>query len=251
MSKIKSIKSLYQQGGMSTLIYATMAYLKIEWLVLPIALDRIKRYEFQGIEQLVEFGSSTVGGIIKSLQVKEEIKELLELVKKHGVNSMIEIGTYNGGTLFFFTHVVSNNALIISIDYPDIRFGGGYGNWRTKLYESFRLKGQYLHLVNANSHNSRTLHKVNAILNNSRVDFIFIDGDHSYDGVKKDFEMYSSLLANDGMIAFHDIVEHPKETGCEVSKFWNEVKYNTEYKSVEIIHDSKQTSCGIGVLIKR
>jgi hypothetical protein len=53
------------------------------------------------------------------------------------------------------------------------------------------------------------------------------------------------------MIAFHDIVKHPKETGCEVSEFWNEVKNNSEYVSVEIIHDKEQTSCGIGVLVRK
>ncbi len=251
MSKIKSIKSLYQQGGLSTLIYATMAYLKIEWLLLPIALSKVKGYRFQSIDQLINFGNNAVGGVIKSLQVKEEIKELLSMVKKCNVKSMIEIGTYNGGTLFFFTHTVSKDALIISIDYPDVRFGGGYGNWRTSLYKSFKLPMQQLYLVNADSHERRTVDKVNAILNGFKVDFIFIDGDHSYEGVKKDFEMYSPLLENNGMVAFHDIVVHPEETGCEVSKFWNEVKMKSEYRSKEIIYNSKQTNCGIGILIKR
>ncbi|MCS7366302.1 MAG: class I SAM-dependent methyltransferase [archaeon YNP-WB-062] len=67
------------------------------------------------------------------------------------------------------------------------------------------------------------------------MDFLFIDGDHTYEGVKKDFEMYSPLVRGGGIIAFHDIVQHPPETGCEVSGFWNEIKLRYKYR--EIVED--------------
>jgi hypothetical protein len=37
-----------------------------------------------------------------------------------------------------------------------------------------------------------------------QIDFLFIDGDHSYEGVKTDFELYSKLLSDQGIIAIHD-----------------------------------------------
>lgn len=37
-----------------------------------------------------------------------------------------------------------------------------------------------------------------------KIDFLFIDGDHSYEGVKADFELYSKLLTDRGIIAIHD-----------------------------------------------
>ena len=37
-----------------------------------------------------------------------------------------------------------------------------------------------------------------------KLDFIHLDGDHSYDGVKKDFDLYSKILAPNGMISLHD-----------------------------------------------
>jgi predicted O-methyltransferase YrrM len=43
-------------------------------------------------------------------------------------------------------------------------------------------------------------------LKDNKVDFLFIDADHSYEGVKKDFEMYSPLVRKGGIIAFHDII---------------------------------------------
>jgi len=41
---------------------------------------------------------------------------------------------------------------------------------------------------------------VKKILAGRQVDFLFIDGDHSYEGVKKDFEMYSSLVRKGGVV---------------------------------------------------
>ena len=38
-----------------------------------------------------------------------------------------------------------------------------------------------------------------------KIDFLFIDGDHSYEGCKKDVALYMPLLKSGGIIAFHDI----------------------------------------------
>lgn len=36
------------------------------------------------------------------------------------------------------------------------------------------------------------------------VDFIFIDGDHSFDGLRGDWEVWSPLVAPGGIVALHD-----------------------------------------------
>jgi hypothetical protein len=48
------------------------------------------------------------------------------------------------------------------------------------------------------------------------------------------------------VIALHDIVGHPPETGCEVSRFWNEIKH--KYRHQEIIADQHQGWAGIGII---
>ena len=54
----------------------------------------------------------------------------------------------------------------------------------------------------------------------NEIDFLFIDGDHFYESVKKDFDAWFSYLSSDGVLAFHDYDEkHP-----EVVKFVDEVK---------------------------
>jgi hypothetical protein len=45
-----------------------------------------------------------------------------------------------------------------------------------------------------------------------KIDFLFIDGDHSYEGVKKDFDLYSTLLSKHGVIILHDTDPNYEET---------------------------------------
>jgi hypothetical protein len=47
---------------------------------------------------------------------------------------------------------------------------------------------------------------------NIKIDFLFIDGDHSYEGVKLDFELYSKLLTDNGVILIHDTDPDYEET---------------------------------------
>ncbi len=42
------------------------------------------------------------------------------------------------------------------------------------------------------------------VLQDIKIDVLFIDGDHSYKGVKKDFELYSQILSPKGIIIIHD-----------------------------------------------
>lgn len=85
-----------------------------------------------------------------------------------------------------------------------------------------------MHLLKADSHRKETLEKIKEILDGELLDFLFIDADHSYEGVKMDFEMYSPLVKPGGIIALHDI--HLPSAG--VGKFWNEIKKNSIYKEI-------------------
>jgi len=100
--------------------------------------------------------------------------------------------------------------------------------------------------VRANSHAFSTLQRVRAILGDRPLDVLFIDGDHSYGGVRADWEMYGPLVAPDGLVAFHDIVVHPPETGCEVHTLWQELK--ERFAHWEIVADGGKSMGGIGVI---
>ena len=218
-------------------------------LILGITGLKLLRLKCRTIEQFIDLAYSfRVGALdIRPLQIREEIDQLLRIISILRPKTLVEIGTCNGGTLFLFCQVADPTATIVSIDLPGGPFGGGYPAWKIPLYKSFaRYPTQRIHLLRADSHNPNTLRKVREILTGKPLDFLFIDGDHTYEGVKRDFEMYSPLVRKGGVIAFHDIVEHPPETRCEVSMFWNEIKHG--YKYLEIVKDWKQNWAGIGVI---
>lgn len=183
---------------------------------------------------------------IRPWQVPDELLGLLVILEKSHPNTVLELGTGQGGTLFLFTRLTDSEGLIISVDRPNGSFGGGYAPWLSILFNSFATKGQRIHLVRRDSHNPSTKHRVERLLNSQGVDFLFIDADHTHRGVKSDFQMYSPLVRKGGIIALHDIVDHPPSTGVDVARFWREIR--DSYASEEIVQNWDQGWAGIGVI---
>jgi predicted O-methyltransferase YrrM len=148
--------------------------------------------------------------------------------------------------LFLWTRVAAEDAHLISIDLPGGGFGDGYVAWRSPVYRSFAMGKQRIELLRGDSHSESTLEKTRMLLGENQVDLLFIDAGHTYDDVKQDFEMYSSLVAPGGLIAFHDVAVHPSSTGCEVHRFWSEIK--SQHESGEFIQNTSQGWAGIGYL---
>jgi len=186
---------------------------------------------------------------ISPIQIREEIKNLLLILDKAKPKVILEIGTAGGGTLFLFSNIAHEEAILISVDlYQAIE--------KRILFRYIGKEKQKIFLIQGDSHSIETLRKIEGILRDDKVDFLFIDGDHSYEGVKKDFEMYSPLVRKGGIIAFHDIIpDYYTKYGIktsswagEVYKFWDEVK--EKYEHLEIVKDKNQDGFGIGIIIK-
>jgi predicted O-methyltransferase YrrM len=200
----------------------------------------------RGIEAALEAVFSPTMRFIRPIQQPVEIRGLLAEVARLRPSTVVEIGTASGGTLFLLTRAASAAATIVSIDLPGGAFGGGYPIWRAPLYRSFARPGQSIHLLRRDSHDPATLDALKQVLGARTVDFLLIDGDHTYEGVKKDYEMYKSLVSPGGMIGFHDIVPHSAESGCEVNRFWRE--FSARCKTQEFVEDWDQRFGGIGIV---
>lgn len=220
-------------------------------------IEKLKNFNSNNPKEIINFSSNFYFGLIKPIQIKKEFLELLKIFKEINPNYIMEIGTAKGGTLFSFCKLAKEDAVIISIDLPEGPFGGGYPEWKIPIYQSFKKEKQKLYLLRKNSHQEDTLKEVKKILNGNQLDFLFIDGDHTYEGVKKDFEMYSPLVKKGGgIIAFHDInkcnpnyLKELKELynlEFGVFELWSNIKLL--YKNKEIIEDLKQNSYGIGII---
>ena len=211
----------------------------------PQAMVNVRRREFfSDLDDVIRFTFTTANGFIKPIQIPWEIDGLLRILKPRQPRRLLEIGTANGGTLYLLTRVAADDAHLVSIDLPCGDFGGGYPRWKVPLYRSFARPGQRLDLVRADSHAKQTQDRVKAIFGGYLLDFIFIDADHSYEGVKRDFEMYQPLLSPGGVMAFHDIANNP-DPAYGVHRFWNEIK--TDFDHREFVHGLRG-QFGIGVL---
>lgn len=70
------------------------------------------------------------------------------------------------------------------------------------------------------------------------IDFLFIDGDHSFEGVKLDWELWSSLIRPGGKIALHDSRSYPGRQidSMGSARFTREtVVHDSRYKVVETV----------------
>lgn len=185
---------------------------------------------------------------LPSNQKRSEIIALLERVQTLKPRILCEIGTDLGGTLGLFGSVASRDARILSMDIQ-------YRKSHLHAVPLMIGKGQAIKCLEADSHSPETKRKVLKWLGGEKIDFLFIDGDHSYEGVKADFEMYSTLVKSGGIVAFHDIVpdfftrfgtKTASDVG-EVPRFWRELS-NSSLQSEEFIEDKNQDGYGIGLI---
>ena len=220
----------------------------VQFARTQLGLGRLKRRADSCLDQPMELVSLVFEYSrhdIKPIQIEAELASLLTEVRKLKPQTVLEIGTARGGTLFLWTRLAQPNATIVSIDLPGGKFGGGYKKWQAITYKRFAKGTQKIHLLRVDSHAQSTLEKTRQLFGGKPIDLLFIDGDHSFEGVKKDWEMYSPLVRPGGIVVFHDIAGNYDDT--QVKRLWDSIKSDFEHR--EYVTDSGG-GYGVGVLIK-
>jgi cephalosporin hydroxylase len=152
----------------------------------------------------------------------QKLSEVAPFLARIGRPScVIEIGSGNGGMLAAFCAAAADGATVVSVDLEDGPFGAGAPTEHLRNRANPK-PGQTLHLVRGDSRDVRVRDRVAGLLPRP-ADVLLIDADHTYAGVKADYELYSPLVAVDGIVAFHDILPHSGVPDCEVDGFWREL----------------------------
>jgi predicted O-methyltransferase YrrM len=143
--------------------------------------------------------SSTVAGALRLrpaiAQVTEDEGSLLERCAA-GARSIVEIGIAEGGSAWHLRRAVDPAGTLTLIDtYPTVLGMNMSRLIARRLVESVdRGRVEWLRMRSDE-----------AVRDWSRpIDYLFIDGDHSYDAVRRDFEYWSPHVTPDGTVAFHD-----------------------------------------------
>lgn len=196
----------------------------------------------RSIDEVIDMGMNfKTSGLyrVDSVQKRIEILSLAKAVDAIKPKVILEIGTCNGGTLFMWANLASECVITCDINKSKNR---------EELYRSFPGKESHCEVISltGNTHDNSFLELIRRTLDNRKVDFLFIDGDHTESGVKSDFEMYSPLVRQGGIIAFHDILEKQPTPNNQVYNFWKEIKKSR--KTEEFVADYNQTGFGIGII---
>jgi hypothetical protein len=147
-------------------------------------------------------------------QVPWELEQMLKIVA--GKRSLLEIGSNFGGTLKRMASVMPKGSKIVSVDLP-CDDTPKYLNPLPSLKDTCRkigLMGGNVELFIGDSHDPET---IAAVRKHAPFESGFIDGDHSYEGAKADWENYGPMCKT---VGFHDIAGNT--LGC--STFWRELK---------------------------
>jgi cephalosporin hydroxylase len=182
------------------------------------------------------------GGRIRPTHSTEEVLWLLELLEQLRPRTVVEIGTDEGGTLLLWTRVAAPDALFVAVDARPLGMLGRFSAYAV-VRRGLARGQQHIELVMpADSQSEATVERVRGLTGDRPVDFLFIDGDHSYEGVKRDFEPWGPLVRPGGIIAFHDMKpDHPDG----VPQLWAELKERFETDERVAAADP---SYGIGVV---
>lgn len=153
-------------------------------------------------------------------QIHDELEPFLAWLGVPG--RVLEIGVRRGGMIEEWAR--RGATLIIGVDLPQTD-GLPPGYTAERHAELVAAIGQF-HSVIGDSHSLETLAAVAQALDGDLLDVLFIDGDHSDEGVRRDFAMYRPLVRPGGVVVFHDIVDTKltRDVNCRPCLLWNELK---------------------------
>ena len=125
-------------------------------------------------------------------QIREELYDFLKLLIEKNVKKVLQIGLGHFGSTQFCLSLICDE--VVTVEY-DIKNIANYAN-RELLYNQNKE-----HFIYGDSSDETVISQAS---NYGKFDAVFIDGNHSYEYVKKDYKNYSSLVKIGGIVAFHD-----------------------------------------------
>ena len=152
---------------------------------------------------------------------------------------LVELGTHNGVSYSAFCDAVKRELLPTSCYAVDTWKGDAHaGFYGEDIFENFRA----FHDQNYFDFSAllrMTFDEALANFSDGSIDLLHIDGFHSYEAAREDFEKWRPKLSNKAIVLFHDT--NVRDQGFGVWKLWAELRAN--HPGFEFLHGH-----GLGVL---
>ena len=153
--------------------------------------------------------------------------------------TLVELGTHSGNSYFSFCQSVQANGLNTDCYAVDTWAGdpqaGYYGD---EIYAHVRQHNEQ-HYANFSQLLRITFDQAVDQFSDGSIDFLHIDGLHTYEAVRHDFECWQPKLSRSAVVLFHDIVVRDRDFG--VWKLWEELQM--QYPNFQFEHSN-----GLGIL---
>jgi cephalosporin hydroxylase len=169
-------------------------------------------------------------------QTEADSVQAIQIVGEAKPGAFMEIGTAHGGSLFCWAQVAHPEAFLLSLDLPGGRWGGGYSGEQIPHFRQFLQPGQRLVGLLGDSHSPLVVQQVAEALDGRKLDVLFIDGDHTYEGAKEDFDNYSPHVRSGGLVLLHDIHDPEVYGGdpqVQVHRLWQELNEQYECEAID------------------
>ena len=177
-----------------------------------------------------------------------------DLVKGLKPKVLVELGTHYGGSYFTFIESIIDNRLPTQCYAIDTWEGdeqaGFYGDDVYNFVKELnKTHSEHSHLLRMRFEDAV------AQFDDNSIDLLHIDGLHTYDAVKNDFETWYEKVSENGFILFHDTIE--EKEGFGVKQFWSELckEYPDQCFNFEFSHGlgvyCKNPSIKISVLLEK
>lgn len=163
-----------------------------------------------------------------------------DLVSNFKPEIIVELGTHYGTSFFSFCQAVKDQKIETQLFAIDTWKGDKHaGKYNSSVYKTVnKIKNKFFKKINIKLYR-QTFNSANKRFKNKSIDLLHIDGLHTYDAVKQDFETWLPKVKDTGIVMFHDIKETKDDFG--VYKLWQELK--TKYRYIEFHH-----SHGLGII---
>lgn len=167
------------------------------------------------------FSSSELNHGVASLSF-DEAAHLYRVARSLGDATLVEIGRFKGGSTVVFAAAKHPDAALWSYDLGGERSAGIVGEEVDAEIEATLARygvDRGVHLVRADS---RTVEPPGP------CDLVFVDGDHSYTGVRADFEHWREAVRPGGHLLFHDAAQPDRYAAVSpgVARLVGEIEQN-------------------------
>jgi len=169
----------------------------------------------------------------------EHIPFAFWLMERIRPERFVELGTHSGNSYFAFcqaAQTLSPGTQCFAVDtWQGDEHAGEYGEeiYVEVVRNNDRHYGSFSRLIRA------TFDEALDSFDDNSIDLLHIDGLHTYEGVKHDFESWRPKLTRNAIVLFHDT--NVRDRGFGVYRLWEELA--TRYPHFEFLHSN-----GLGVL---